>query len=138
MSNKLKNIRYSCHRNAIAALLAAIGLLTFTGCSATQAAKSTPVASTPTHVPVGDWSTIEVESQPAGAAIFVNGQQYGYAPLSFQVKTYDGEMRDSVYVTAVPTLPGEFSQSGWIGPIFGASGKPPGGIQFFMYQPPVQ
>lgn len=69
----------------------------------------------PTPVREIEWRTIQVNSQPQGAAIEVwrdwGYQSSGYAPVSVNVLVYkdDGTFADDL-IRAIPTAPGEYQQ----------------------------
>jgi hypothetical protein len=110
----------------IAALLAAIALLN--GCSVTEA--KSPVA--PVHQPVYSTGYITIHSQPEGAMIFAlrdyPWEAVGYTPVSLPVRLAEGKTMEWIYLQAVPTGPGQFTQRGQI-----PTGQLPGSITVLMY-----
>jgi hypothetical protein len=108
------------------------------GCVATTASPTAKTAPTPApHVPVEAWSTVTINSQPTGAAIVVGGDNYGYAPVTINVQTFDGMMTLPVLICAYPTQAGQYTQTGRIGP-WGiwpndAPVPPPASVTFYMY-----
>jgi PEGA domain len=83
-------------------------------------AKKAAAVATPAPTPAREteWRTIQVNSQPQGAAILVDGENVGYAPVSINVKTFkdDGTFADVYLIRAVPTAPGEYQQYITTGP----------------------
>jgi PEGA domain-containing protein len=92
------------------------------GCldSGESKAKKAAAVATPAPTPAREteWRTIQADSQPQGAAILVNGENVGYAPVSINVKTFkdDGTFADVYLIRAVPTAPGEYQQYITTGP----------------------
>jgi hypothetical protein len=86
--------------------------------------------------PVYQNGYLTIHTQPEGAAIFVmeNGlwKTLGYAPLTVQIPVLDGHVGNYLYFRAIPTAPGQFSQSWSIGSSTTYSG--PGSITVLMYR----
>jgi hypothetical protein len=103
----------------IAFALASCTLLS--GCLDSDASRAKKAAATatpaPTPVRETEWRTIEVNSQPQGAAIEVGDawrgwQSVGYAPVSINVETFkdDGGLANYYLIRGIPTAPGEYQQ----------------------------
>lgn len=111
-----------------AALAPATAALMLAGC-ADQSVSTKAVAS---HVPVVSYTDITLGSVPMGAAVQVDGQFVGYSPTIIRERLEDGALPSPVFITFVPTAPGQFTQHGSIG-LWSDHFGPTSHITAFMY-----
>ena len=98
------------------------------------------VAPAPTPAPETEWRSMQIDTEPEGAAITLNGENVGYSPVTVNVQTEKatGKMAGMFMVQAIPTGPGQYTQyaSNFINLMLGGKdAQTPQGIILYMYRP---
>jgi hypothetical protein len=61
------------------------------------------------------YTDITFNTVPEGAAVIVDGQNFGYSPVVIHARLENGHLAAPLLITAVATAPGEFTQHGSLG-----------------------
>jgi hypothetical protein len=93
-------------------LLLPLTLVATAGCADVA---TTTKTSAPARPDVISYCDMTLHTVPEGAAINVDGRFFGYSPVSWTAKLVNGYPPEPIYVQAVPTAPGQFTQVGSIG-----------------------
>jgi hypothetical protein len=97
-------------------ILCPAGLLVLAGCADVSNTKLNAAASTPPPPPRETIrKPLQIQTEPAGAAIIVGGINFGYSPVDLTFPAYvdTGEFTGPHWIEAIPTQPGQYTQQGW-------------------------
>jgi hypothetical protein len=93
------------------------GLLALASCAEVSNTKPNTTASTPPPPPPRQTilKPLQIQTEPAGAVIIVDGINFGYSPVDLTFPAYvdTGEFTGPHWIEAIPTQPGQYTQQGW-------------------------
>jgi hypothetical protein len=92
------------------------GLLALASCADLSNTKPNTTASTPPPPRQTIRKPLQIQTEPAGAIIIVDGINFGYSPVDLTFPAYadTGEFIEPHWVEAIPTQPGQYTQQGWM------------------------
>jgi hypothetical protein len=117
-------------------MIAAVAACALASCADVSQVKNQAVAA-PTPAPETEWRPMLINTEPQGAAIVFNGENVGYSPVTVNIEVVksNGKMASGFLVQAIPTAPGQYTQSaGNLMYLFMGDQAPPS-IILYMYQP---
>jgi hypothetical protein len=108
-------------------ILGALALLSLASCA--TAPKETVAAAPVSHTEI---RPMQINTEPQGAAIIVEGQNLGLSPVwvNVEVDSATGKFAHPIYVAPMPTGPGQYTQAGLIGFPFQVASP---ALTLFMY-----